>query len=128
MPAANDDRKPVGTTECSDCNNTASFYQIKKGNRRGELYKRCPPRSQGGCGTDQRNGENLQRKWLEEMQRTGESMIDHPLIDLAEPTPAQVEGESEINDNENPQTSEKPKGLLGLVGLAVVGIAVMIWG
>ncbi len=122
MPKANDDRKPVGTAHCNDCGLTAAFYQVTKGKRRGYLYKRCPPPSAGGCGCDQSAGAVKQQRWLTEMQRTDEPMIEHPL-NLAEPENVEVDETPENGADENLQTPEKSRGLLGIAGMAVVGLA-----
>lgn len=111
MARAKDDRKPVGTIGCPDCETTAAFYQVQKGNRAGYLYKRC------GCGADQSVGKAKQQRWLQEMTRTDAPWLPHPLEleqpeTRIEPTPDQ--GEIKVEPTPNPG---KYKGFLGVVGL-----------
>lgn len=123
MPAAKDNRKPVGRAHCGDCDTVAALYQVQSGKRRGYLYKRC------GCGCDQSNGKAKQQRWLAEMARTGEPMIDHPL-DLGEPAPepqpepAETEAEPEPEPSREPTGEPNRAGILGLVAMAAaVGFA-----
>ncbi|MCC4269878.1 hypothetical protein LL254_04095 [Marinobacter nauticus] len=121
MPRAKDNRKAVGTEHCSECGTLARFYQVQKGNRTGYLYRRCE------CGADQRTGAGVQVKWLESMQRTGETMIPHPLEQVrdAQPEPEEPEEKPEPETPEpsatsegNPKTENKRAGLIGLAAMA----------
>lgn len=121
MPRAKDNRKAVGTEHCSECGTLARFYQVQKGNRTGYLYRRCE------CGADQRTGAAVQVKWLESMQRTGETMIPHPLEGSREPAPEPAKPAPEEPENNpepratsegNPKTENKRAGLIGLAAMA----------
>ena len=121
MPRAKDNRKAVGTEHCVECGTLARFYQVQKGNRTGYLYRRCE------CGADQRTGAGVQVKWLESMQRTGETMIPHPLEQVrdAQPEPEEPEEKPEPETPEpratsegNPKTENKRAGLIGLAAMA----------
>ncbi|MFL1484905.1 hypothetical protein [Marinobacter sp. LN3S78] len=123
MPAAKDNRKPVGRADCADCGTVAAFYQVTKGKRAGYLYKRC------GCGCDQSSGKAKQQRWLSEMEPTGEPMIDHPL-DLDEPAPEPAGEPGSDPEEPEPEPSREPTGepnragVLGLVAMAAaVGFA-----
>jgi|SRR5690554_6730662 len=121
MPRAKDNRKAVGTEHCNECGTLARFYQVQKGNRTGYLYRRCE------CGADQRTGAGVQVKWLETMQRTGETMIPHPLEGVRkaqqepekpEPEPEQETPEPHATSEGNPKTETKRAGLIGLAAMA----------
>ncbi len=127
MPAAKDNRKPVGRAHCPDCDTTAAFYQVQTGKRKGYLYKRC------ACGCDQSSGKAKQRRWLDEMEPTGEPVIDHPL-DLGEPAPEPRAEPAPDPEETPPEPDPKPgaepagqpnrAGVLGLVAMAAaVGFA-----
>lgn len=121
MPRATDNRPAVGTIPCDGCGQTATLYQVQKGNRKGNLYKRC------GCGCDQRNGRFIQRQWLEGMNANTlpeGQWIEHPLnlqgpepVQEPEPAPVQVTEKTETVPAPEP-TGTKPRG--GLIGLAVI--------
>ena len=121
MPRAKDNRKAVGTEQCSECGTLARFFQVQKGNRTGYLYRRCE------CGADQKTGAALQMKWLNRMDTTGETMIPHPLLgtqtpDNPEPKPAQPRA----NTEGNPEPEGKRAGLIGLGILVVAGAAALL--
>ena len=127
MPAAKDQRKPIGRAPCLDCETTAAFYQVQTGRRKGYLYKRC------GCGADQSTGKAKQRRWITEMEPTGEPILDHPL-DLNEPAPepraepepdpAETQPEPEPKPGARPAGKPNRAGALGLVAMAAaVGFA-----
>ncbi|NIB44719.1 hypothetical protein HBA55_34385 [Pseudomaricurvus alkylphenolicus] len=117
MPAAKDGRRPAGTAHCSACDTEATFYQVKKGKRKGFLYKRC------GCGCNQSAGEPQQKQWLAEMTPT-EEMIPHPM-QAAEPEPEPAEPESEPAAEPAPEPAPR-KGFAGLLLLGVAGLTALL--
>ncbi len=129
MPRAKDNRKAVGTEHCNECGTLARFYQVQKGNRTGYLYRRCE------CGADQRTGAGVQVKWLESMQRTGETMIPHPLEQVREvqPEPEEPEEKPEPETPEpratsegNPKTESKKAGFIGIAAMVgAVAVALL---
>lgn len=122
MPRAKDNRKPVGTEHCNECGTLARFFQVQKGHRTGYLYKRCE------CGCDQKTGAAVQSRWLQNMQRTGEPMIPHPLEQVREPEPEQEPKPEETLDNSGgePEPESKKTGLIGLGILLVAGAAALL--
>ncbi len=122
MPRAKDNRKPVGTEHCNECGTLARFFQVQKGHRTGYLYKRCE------CGCDQKTGAAVQSRWLQNMQRTGEPMIPHPLEQVREPDPEPEPKTEEPLDNSEgePEPESKKTGLIGLGILLVAGAAALL--
>lgn len=119
MPRAKDNRKPVGTEHCNECGTLARFFQVQKGHRTGYLYKRCE------CGCDQKTGAAVQSRWLQNMQRTGEPMIPHPLEQVREPEPEPEPKKAEPLDNSEGEPEPENKKT-GLIGLFILGTAAAV--
>ena len=126
MPRARDNRKPVGTEHCSECGTLARFYQVQKGHRTGYLYRRCE------CGADQKTGAAVQTRWLQNMTRTDEPMIPHPLDRSTDPEPTGGEPaepapekppEPRATSEGNPEPESKKRGLIGLL---IIGAGVAL--
>lgn len=122
MPAAKDDRKPVGTLHCSDCESEAALYQVARGKRQGYLYKRC------ACGADQSTGQAKQKRWLQEMKPTGHPMLDHPLGVEPEPEaePVETPPEPEPKPPQNPAAETNRASPLGFFALAAAVAVALI--
>lgn len=144
MPRAKDNRKPIGTELCSVCGGQAEFYQVQRGKRVGELYRKgCD------CKAIQNAPPFQQLEWFNRMRKTPHEMIPFPhkegggLQPLGEPSsepergPAALGGigveamEPEAEEPREPQAQQggdrknesKKTGLIGLV-LLVGSVAV----
>lgn len=125
MPRAQDNRKPVGTENCTKCGSEAEFFQVQKGRYTGYLYRKgCE------CKADQRTLPFVQLEWLQRMNRTPHPMMVHPLTVEPQPREPATEPAPEKEPDEPSATGkgsgDTPTQKVSLFGLAAMAAAVIV--
>lgn len=111
---ARSDNPVLGHYECPDCNSRSEVLQARRGTGR-FLYRRgC------GCGTDQRNGAEVQTLWWNNTEwRDGEPDAKPPnLLDLLGSQP-------EAANDPEPEPEPETTGKNGILWVAGGGLAVL---
>jgi hypothetical protein len=121
MPRATDNRKAIGTEKCRACGEEAEFYQVQKGRKVGQIYRKgCD------CKAIQNAPPFKQLEWFNTMTRTPHEAIPFPYksgagVEEPEPlekTPEETPAKPQASSEGNPEKKASPAGIAGFLIIA----------